>query len=229
MTYLLYTLGSFLLVLATLLPIINPLYATPVFWSMTAGATKEARKIIARKVAIYCFFILILSTLFGNLVLQLFGISLPIIQVSGGFIVIYSGWRLLHAEDPDSGQHEQLYDNFDIEKAKANTFYPLTFPLTCGPGTIAAAITVGVTLPTNFGMAQSFSVLGITLGCMTIGGIIYLANRSAVLLMAKISRTGMNVAMRLIAFILLSIGVQITWNGIYDLLLTLPFGAGARL
>ncbi|CAM5215169.1 hypothetical protein OURE66S_00955 [Oligella ureolytica] len=57
----------------------------------------------------------------------MFGISIPIVQVAGGLIVVHAGWRLLNAEDPDSGHHEKLADDFNIEKAKANSFYPLTF------------------------------------------------------------------------------------------------------
>ncbi|MDO5667313.1 MAG: MarC family protein [Alcaligenaceae bacterium] len=224
MLYITITLGSFLLVLGTLLPILNPLYVTPVFWSMTTGASKEVRRLIARKVGVYSFFILFISTLFGNLFLKMFGISIPIVQVAGGLIVVHAGWKLLNAEDPDSGHHEKLADDFNLDKAKANSFYPLTFPLTAGPGSIAAAITVGASLKGSSGSSeQIFSVLGITLACFTIGFLLYMANRFAVTIMTKMGRTGMAVVMRLIAFLLICIGIQIMWNGIFQLMMTLPF------
>src|SRR5699024_7719810 len=103
MIYIATMLSSFLLVLGTLLPILNPLYVTPMFWSMTTGASKDVRRFIARKVAIYVFIILLVSTLFGNLFLKMFGISIPIVQLAGGLIVVHACWRLLNAEDPDSG------------------------------------------------------------------------------------------------------------------------------
>lgn len=228
MLYLTITLGSFLLVLGTLLPILNPLYVTPVFWSMTTGASKEVRRLIARKVGTYCFFILLFSTLFGNLFLKMFGISIPIVQVAGGLIVVHAGWKLLNAEDPDSGHHEKLADDFNLDKAKANSFYPLTFPLTAGPGSIAAAITVGASLKGSSGSGeQFFAVLGITLGCFTIGFLLYMANRFAVRIMTKMGRTGMAVVMRLIAFLLICIGIQIMWNGAFQLLMSLSFSARA--
>lgn len=221
MLYLTITLGSFLLVLGTLLPILNPLYVTPVFWSMTAGTTKEVRRLIARKVGIYSFFILLISTLFGNLFLKMFGISIPIVQLAGGLIVVHAGWKLLNAEDPDSGHHEKLADDFNLDKVKANSFYPLTFPLTAGPGSIAAAITVGASLKGGNGSTeQIFGVLGITLGCFTIGFLLYLANRFAVRIMTKMGRSGMAVVMRLIAFLLICIGIQIMWNGIFELIMS---------
>lgn len=228
MLYFTITLGSFLLVLGTLLPILNPLYVTPVFWSMTTGASKDVRRLIARKVGIYCFFILLISTLFGNVFLKMFGISIPIVQLAGGLIVVHAGWKLLNAEDPDSGHHEKLADDFNLDKAKANSFYPLTFPLTAGPGSIAAAITVGASLKGGSGSPeQIFAVVGITLGCFTIGFLLYMANRFAVRIMTKMGRTGMAVVMRLIAFLLICIGIQIMWNGIFQLLMTLPFSARA--
>ena len=128
MHYFAITVGSFLLVLGTLLPIINPLYVTPVFWSMTEGSTKEVRRIIARKVGFNSFVILLVSTIFGNLVLKMLGISIPIVQLAGGLIVVHAGWKLLNAEDPDSSHHQRLADDFSLDKIKANSFYPLTFP-----------------------------------------------------------------------------------------------------
>jgi len=227
MIYFTITLGSLLLVLGTLLPILNPLYVTPIFWSMTAGASKEVRRLIARKVGIYCFFILLISTLFGNLFLRMFGISIPIVQLAGGMIVVHAGWKLLNAEDPDSGHHEKLADDYSIEKAKANSFYPLTFPLTAGPGSIAAAITVGASLQGRAGGEQFFSVLGISVGCFIIGFLLYMSNRFAVKIMTKMGQTGMAVVMRLIAFILICIGIQIMWNGIFDLAMSLRLSMSA--
>ncbi len=221
MIYIATMLSSFLLVLGTLLPILNPLYVTPIFWSMTTGTSKEVRRFIARKVGIYVFVVLLVSTLFGNLFLKMFGISIPIVQLAGGLIVVHAGWKLLNAEDPDSGHHEKLADDFSIEKAKANIFYPLTFPLTAGPGSIAAAITVGASLQTGANSEQLFSVMGITIGCFLIGFLLYLSNRFAVKIMTKMGQTGMAVVMRLIAFLLICIGIQIMWNGIFELVMNL--------
>lgn len=223
MTFLAITLGSFFFVLATLLPIINPLYATPAFWTMTAGASKEVRRVLARKIGIYSFFVLFFSALLGNIVLRMLGISIPIVQLGGGLIVVNAGWKLLSSEDPDSGASDadDLSSSYTLEKAKANSFYPLTFPITAGPGSIAAAITVGASLGTSSNGYELFSLLGIILGCMTIGFILYLSNRFAVTIMAKISQTAMNVMMRLVAFLLICIGIQIMWDGLFDLLMTL--------
>ncbi|MDK6203405.1 antibiotic resistance protein [Oligella sp. HMSC05A10] len=226
MLYFTITIGSFLLVLGTLLPILNPLYVTPVFWTMTAGATKELRRLIARKVGIYSFVILLISALFGNVFLKMFGITIPIVQLAGGLIVVHAGWKLLNAEDPDSGHHEKLADDFNIDKVKmkASTFYPLTFPLTAGPGSIAAAITVGASLKGSSGSTeQVFAVFGIILGCFTIGFLLYMANRFAVRIMTKMGQTGMAVVMRLVAFLLICIGIQIMWNGLFQLIVSIPF------
>ena len=225
MHYFAITVGSFLLVLGTLLPIITPLYVTPVFWSMTEGSTKEVRRIIARKVGFNSFVILLVSTIFGNLVLKMLGISIPIVQLAGGLIVVHAGWKLLNAEDPDSSHHQRLADDFSLDKIKANSFYPLTFPLTAGPGSIAAAITVGASLKDYGSGAQVFAVLGISLGCFVIGLLLYLANRFAVTIMAKMGRSGTAVFMRLIAFLLICIGIQIMWNGTYSLLMTVEIAA----
>ena len=90
-----------LLVPVTLLPIINPLSTAPVF-AGTVGSNRALARPLARQVAINCWFVLVVSMLFGTYVLELFGISLPVIQLGGGLLVAATGWRMLnHTEDDD--------------------------------------------------------------------------------------------------------------------------------
>ncbi|HEY6353332.1 MAG TPA: MarC family protein, partial [Burkholderiaceae bacterium] len=91
------------LVPVTLLPIINPLSAAAVF-SMTAGSEPRAIRQLARQVAINCWFVLVTSLFVGTYVLDLFGISLPIVRIGGGLLVAASAWRMLNRSDGDEVQ-----------------------------------------------------------------------------------------------------------------------------
>src|SRR5262249_53621202 len=131
-----------LLVVGALFPIVNPIGNTPIFLSMTRGLSERGQGIVARMVAINGLSLILASIFIGTHILAFFGISLPVVQVGGGLIVISTGWTLLRQEnDDDPGQAHQLGCKESDYSRRA--FYPLTLPLTVGPGSISVAIAVG--------------------------------------------------------------------------------------
>src|SRR6185436_7669967 len=95
--------NTFLLVLAAIFPVVNPPGSALVFLGLTRGATPEIRRILARRVAINSFIVIVSSLVLGSLILQFYGISIPILRVAGGFIVAVSGWKLLN-----EGSHKDI-------------------------------------------------------------------------------------------------------------------------
>ena len=130
-----------LLVFATLLPIVNPFGGAPVFLAMTADCTPELRKALATRVALNAFVLLFCSVFVGTYVLEFFGLSVPIVQVAGGLVVCALGWDLLRQETTTPGPAPPA--DADASDIATRAFYPLTLPLTVGPGTISVAITLG--------------------------------------------------------------------------------------
>lgn len=209
-----------LLIPITLLPILNPLGIAPVFANLLGDVSRQMEKRVARQVAINCWFMLVGSIFIGSHVLAFFGISLPIVRVSGGILVAISGWHLLG----DSGQEATIskqvvktYDDDSSEELKARSFYPISFPLTVGPGTIAASITLGASAPSRL-VDRVLSLGSTALGAALTVLIIYLCYRSANKIVNLLGRLGTMVVLRLSAFILLCIGIQILWSGIVGLL-----------
>lgn len=200
------------LVPVTLLPIINPLAGAPVF-SMTAGDDPAAIRPLARQVAINCWFILVGSLLVGTYVLELFGISLPIVRIGGGLLVAASAWRMLnHSDDDEVRAAVKRSASLSRVEVVKRSFFPLTFPLTTGPGTIAAAIAIGAGLPRQPALyvVGAFVVL---LGATVTVAVIYLVYRNASALMARLGEVGTLVMTRLMAFVLLCLGIEILWTG----------------
>ena len=132
---------SGLFVLATLLPILNPAATAPIFLGLTEGASPHTRAVLAWRIARNMFLLMVGAMLVGSYVLNLFGISLPIVRVGGGLIVASNAWRLLNASHTGNDSRQALAEGFTPEQARRQAFYPLTFPITCVPGSIAAAIT----------------------------------------------------------------------------------------
>lgn len=212
---------SFLFVVGTLLPLVNPPAVTPIFWTMTSGASSATRALLAKRIAINVLIMLVCATVGGNIVLSFFGISLPIVRVAGGILVVASAWQLLNAKDNDMLHAEKLAEQFTMEKVKAHAFFPLTFPITCGPGSISAAITIGATIQSSSPTYSLLNLTGTLTGILFVAIIVYLCLRYAAQFLYKLGSTGTAVFMRLSAFILLSIGVQIVWNGAYELIMSL--------
>ena len=208
--------NTFLLVYAALFPIVNPFGSAPFFLSLTEQYTNAERARISRQIAINSFLLLLGSLLIGSHVLGFFGVSLPIVRVAGGLVVTAFGWKLLNSAAPPDHNH-------DTQSAAAHedpdTFYPLTMPLTVGPGSISVAVTLGSQRPpASEGFAQ-LALLGggAIAGLAAIAATVYVCYRYAGGVVAILGERGTNVVMRLSAFILFCIGIQIIWNGYLSL------------
>lgn len=213
---------SFLFALATLLPILNPAASAPIVLGLTEGASPKTRLVLARKVAVNMVLLMTGAMLIGSYVLDIFGISLPIVRVAGGLIIAASAWRMLNASLPATDSRQALAEGYTTEQANVQAFYPLTFPLSCGPGSLSAAITVGVALH-DARLPMSLARFGGGLLALVVMGVLtFLAHRYASLLLKPLGETGTTVFLRLTAFILLCLGVQIFWDGLSELVQALP-------
>jgi multiple antibiotic resistance protein len=207
-----------LLIVGALFPIVNPIGNTPIFLSLTRGLSSHGRTDLARMIALNGLALLVVSIFIGTHILTFFGISLPVVQVGGGLVVISTGWGLLRRpNDDDSGASAQECKENGYSR---QAFYPLTMPLTVGPGSISVAITVGANRPE--GAEWEWPVIGgMLLGSFLISASIYLSYRFAERIGRTLGDSAMNIIIRLSSFILVCIGVQILWNGLSTLLRSL--------
>jgi len=210
---------SVLLVVSALFPIVDPIGGSPVFLSLTRDYTPDTRRLLARRIAMDSFILMLASFAVGTHVLSFFGISLPVVQVGGGLIVMSTGWAMLNQQDDHS--RDSVKRTVSCSNALRDAFYPLTLPLTVGPGSISIAITLGANEPHQL-RANLVALLAAAIGCAFVASTIYLCYAFADRLGAAIGPTGMNVIIKLSAFLLVCIGVQILWNGASQLLSTLP-------
>ena len=208
-----------LLIVGALFPIVNPIGNTPIFLSLTRGLSSHGRAVLARMIAINGLVLILTSIFIGTHILAFFGISLPVVQVGGGMVVIATGWTLLRQpNDEDSGEDGGRDECHEADYQR-QAFYPLTLPLTVGPGSISVAITVGANR--TEGAEWRWPLIGgMLLGSALIAVSIYLSYRFAERLAETLGDSAMNVMIRLSSFILLCIGVQILWNGLSALLRT---------
>jgi multiple antibiotic resistance protein len=213
---------TLLLAFTALFSIVNPLSGAFIFYGATADIDDRGRAQLSRWVATYAFALVTASLYVGAYVLEFFGISIPVLKVAGGIVIAMSGWKMLTGPDATEQRRSEATSAIkDNASAQRLAFYPLTMPLTTGPGTISVAISVGAQRPEGFGEPWlSFvfqTVLAVALLCLAV----YVLYRHSARIAQAIGPTGTTIVVRLSAFLLFAIGIQVLWNGAAQLLETL--------
>lgn len=206
---------TLLLTISALFPIVNPLGGSPIFLARTTEYPSDARRTLAQKIALNSFFVLVGSYFIGTYILAFFGISLPVVQVGGGLIVISTGWNMLKQGGGD--ERRELHQGMQPQDLYGQAFYPLTLPLTVGPGSISVAITLGANAARHRPI-HLFAMAAALIASALIAVSVYLCYAFADRLARVLGVTGMSVLLRLSSFLLVCIGVQIVWNGASSLL-----------
>jgi multiple antibiotic resistance protein len=207
----------FTLGFTALFPLINPLGSAMLFLGVAGPADAIVYRRLARRIALYTVLFLMVVDLAGALVLTFFGLSLPVIQVAGGLVLASLGWNLLNQPDaPDPTQVSR--PSSSLEELDSKAFYPFTFPLTAGPGTVVVTLTLAAHAQQPTSIDSIFSQLGLFLAIVVLCTMVYFAYGYAPALARKVSRQTIHGILRIISFILLAIGVQIFWRGAETLL-----------
>jgi multiple antibiotic resistance protein len=216
---------TFLLAFGALFSIVNPLSGLFIFFGATREIEPRVRAHVSRWVAIYAFFIMAASLYIGAYVLGFFGVSIPVLRVAGGIVVAASGWRMLNQPDATEQRRSETPSprTMDVSPSRL-AFYPLTMPLTTGPGTISVEISLGANRPRGF-HASTLAFFVETLAAVALMALlIYVFYRYSARLAGLMGATGTTIVVRLSAFLLFCIGIQVLWNGAAELLGTLPIG-----
>jgi multiple antibiotic resistance protein len=204
--------AAFLVTFAALFPIVNPLEVAPLFHVLTRELPAARQHALARQVAVNGLLLLLGSMVLGPWMLVFFGIELPVLRIAGGLVVTSIGWKLLTQDQwSDHDPHQVPQDAM----ASAGAFYPLTMPLTVGPGSMSVAVSIGSRQPVDLSHLADYALrgAGATLGLAAIGASIYVAYRFAGNLARFLGASGVEVLVRLSAFILMCIGIEFLWSG----------------
>jgi multiple antibiotic resistance protein len=204
----------FLLAFPALFAIVNPLGGAFIFLSATRHLDAGVREHLARWVAIHSTVLLVASFYVGGYVLSFFGISMPVLRVAGGIVIAMTGWRLLNAGESEAESHRVRIS--DPAEAPRAAFFPLTMPITVGPGSISVAVALGTSRPPREGPFPF--IAGAALTTVLLCLLIYVLYRYADRVSRVIGPTGSSVLVRIAAFLLFCIGIQVLWAGASELL-----------
>ena len=208
------------LTFSALLPLINPLGCSLIFVSLVGAAPPAVYRTLARNIAITTTLFLVAIEVVGTAMLKFFGISLPVVQVAGGLALAAMGWGMLNDEQAQSKQKltEAEMDDDAAGSLAQKVFYPFTFPITAGPGCIVVMVTLSAHASVKGALPDLAAHAGIVLAIMLLSVAVYFCYRYAPAITSRISPQTAHGVMRVVAFVLLCIGVQIMWNGVEVLL-----------
>jgi len=210
---------SFLIAFSVLLPLINPLGSALVFLGLTGEAPASVYRSLARRIAINNVIFLVIIELLGATILRFFGISLPIVQFSGGIVIAAMGWSVLNERDARANsrnkqEETEVRDETKLEDLEHKVFYPFTFPITSGPGTLVAVLTLTAHISNKDISKDIQAHVGVFLAVVVLSLLVYFCYAYAPKITKVIPPSTAHGILRVVAFILLCIGVQIAWNGL---------------
>jgi multiple antibiotic resistance protein len=219
------------LAFSALLPLINPLGDALVFMGLVGVAPAGVYRALSKRIAVNTTLFMIVIQLVGTTIFRFFGISLPVIQVSGGLVIAAMGWNLLNQSDPPPRPGTMAADGPDIPLLERQVFYPFTFPITAGPGCVVVMVTLSAHASAAaiapVGVLSALAAhAGIVAAVMLLSVAVYICYSHAPAITARVRPDTTHGILRVIAFVLFCIGVQITWNGVSALLKAASLGRG---
>jgi multiple antibiotic resistance protein len=202
-----------------LLPVINPVGDAIVLSSLTRGIDAHTHRQLARRVAINTTGLLFALLLTGRYILALFGVSVPVVQVAGGIVLAALGWRLLHQEATSTPvPQSQAGPPADV---LSQAFYPFTFPITVGPGSIAVVLTLAAHLSEPHLIPNLVMHGAIAVAILGNAALVYVCIAYSNRIINRLGPETIATASRIIAFFVVCIGAQICWEGASALIATL--------
>jgi multiple antibiotic resistance protein len=208
---------------SALLPVVNPLGSALVFLSLVGNAPIDTYRALARRIAINTVIFFAVIELIGSSLLTFFGIRLPTMEVAGGVVLAMIGWSVLNQKDsaPSPEKMEAALPagtQQEINSLREKAFYPFTFPITAGPGCIVVMLTLTVHARQSTITETVLSYVGLFIATVVLAASVYLCYAYAPKIARTVSPATAHGILRVIAFILLCIGVQIAWNGLSELI-----------
>lgn len=200
--------SSFLKDTTSLLAIVEPLGAIPIFLSLTSGMNKNRQNQIAKRAAMAGFLILLSALVFGKWLLTIFGISLPSIRVGGGLLFIVMGLQLILSDNHDKITKSEL-EEFDNGKDVA--VVPLALPILSGPGAMGAVILLADKGQPLYQIPRVSVIIGIVMFLS------WLCFRLARPIGSRLGVTGLNILDRIAGLIVLAIGVEFILAGVHQI------------
>ena len=204
----------FISMFTTLLAIINPLEAIPVFLGLMQGKNGAEQNRVARKSCFYALLLAFFFLLFGTLMLRLFGVPLSMVRVVGGIILTRIGFQMF--SPPPQGKSVHGSGSSSDAKDEDVAFIPLAMPIMLGPGAIATIIGMVSTVKQSGEELESFAA--ICLAIVATMTVTYLSLVYSKVILKKVGPKGIDAATRIVGFFVSAMGMGLIFHGVVEFL-----------
>lgn len=210
MTILEIRLDLFFGTLATLLAVINPLEALPIFLGLVGDKDKAVQLAVARRSCIYAALLMVFFLVFGTLVLRAFGVPLSMVRVAGGIVLVRIGFSLFLPSNNGSSPIQASSNGNPLELA----FVPLAMPIMFGPGVLATI--VGMSASVKPAHHPVLAAAAIVLAIVITMAITYLVLAYSRNILKYIGPKGIDAATRLVGFFVAAMGMGMVFHGVVN-------------
>lgn len=203
-----------------LFPVVNPIGSAFIVDPYLSQLSDGQRKAAVNKITFYAFSICVVALFLGQWILQLFGISIPVIQLAGGVMICKMGWESLSANDKQHGPDERSQvaaGEIPTADLSDKLFYPLTFPVTTGAGTLSVLFTLSAHSDDGDLRTYLINTSAILLAIAVMCLLVFVFYRNTRRMVHRLGANGQLVMSRITAFLIFCVGLQIAVNGIQGL------------
>ena len=200
----------------TLLAIINPLEALPVFLELLEGKDEDEHQRVARLSCFYALLLAFFFLFFGHLILWIFGVPLSMVRIVGGIILMRIGFDLFSPSS--SGTSMGSVASGSGNKDEDVAFVPLAMPIMFGPGAIATIL--GMTSTVKHSEFVFVSAVAICLAIVATMFVTYLFLAYAKTVLSRIGPKGIDAATRIVGFFVASMGMGLIFHGVVEAIQT---------
>jgi len=194
----------------TLISIINPLGAIPVFLGFTKNHKNLNSKNVTNTCAIACTITILVSLIFGQALLNFFGISVASFTIGGGLLLFTMAFSMISGQQSTTKINTDEIRSFDFEREIG--IIPLAIPLLSGPGAISTSIIHAKHFTTSTHWITAITMV------ILIGIIIKIILSYAENIGQRLGQIGLNVMTRIMGLILLSMSIEMIASGIKEIL-----------
>lgn len=199
-----------------LFPVANPVGTGFIINGFLSGLDRQERKSIVRRIAVNYLLIGIGSLAIGHFVLSLFGLSLPIVQLGGGLLICKTALQWLGDSDASTGSApDKPVDPISVRNLESRVFYPITFPISIGPGSISVIFTLMASVNIKDGLGKiiiNYAVIAFVIFLMCL--ILYVILSQGQKITKKVGVTGTMIINKMVAFFTFCVGIQIIAEGV---------------
>jgi multiple antibiotic resistance protein len=203
-----------------LFPVVNPVGVAFILSPYFSNLTFKERLRYVKKITFNAFIVCVFTLFAGRWILELFGITIPIIQLAGGIMICKIGWEFLTVDKQETPEGEPVkkLELHKKENIEGKLFYPITFPMTTGAGTVAVLFTLSAHSQSKTLNEYFLNTGALIVSIVAICILIFISFLNANSLLRYIGSHNEQIINRVMAFLIFAVGLQIAIEGITQLI-----------